>query len=102
MGLGKTLQVLALLLRLKEDGALDDARALVIVPTSLLGNWQKEAARFTPGLSVEVFHGSKRELGPTRPDLLLTTYGVARSEAARLKAMACACWSSTRRRTSNT
>ena len=88
MGLGKTLQVLALLLRLKEDGALDDARALVIVPTSLLGNWQKEAARFTPGLSVEVFHGSKRELGPTRPDLLLTTYGVARSEAARLKAMA--------------
>ncbi|MDP1898984.1 MAG: SNF2-related protein [Rubrivivax sp.] len=88
MGLGKTLQVLALLLRLKEDGALVDSRALVIVPTSLLTNWQKEAARFTPGLSVEVFHGSKRELTKLRPDVLLTSYGVARSEAALLKGMA--------------
>jgi uncharacterized Zn finger protein/superfamily II DNA or RNA helicase len=86
MGLGKTLQVLALLLRLKQDGALADAGALVIVPTSLLSNWQKEAARFTPDLSVQVFHGSKRELSQQRPDLLLTTYGVARSEAALLKA----------------
>lgn len=88
MGLGKTLQVLALLLRLKQDGALDDAGALVIVPTSLLTNWKKEAARFTPGLVVDVFHGSRRELARRRPDVLLTTYGVARSEAARLKAMA--------------
>jgi len=88
MGLGKTLQVLTLLLRLKDDGALKDAGALVIVPTSLLTNWQKEAARFTPSLSVDVFHGSKRELAHRRPDVLLTTYGVARSEAARLKAMA--------------
>ena len=88
MGLGKTVQVIALLLRLKQDGALADGRALVIVPTSLLTNWQKEAARFAPGLSVEVFHGAKRELSKTRPDVLLTTYGVARSEAAVLKAMA--------------
>jgi uncharacterized Zn finger protein/superfamily II DNA or RNA helicase len=87
MGLGKTLQVIALLQRLKEDGALDDARALVIVPTSLLTNWQKEAERFAPALSVGVFHGAKRELAKARPDVLLTTYGVARSEAALLKAM---------------
>ncbi len=88
MGLGKTVQVLALLLRLKQDGALADARVLVVVPTSLLTNWQKEAARFAPSLSVQVFHGAKRELSKTRPDVLLTTYGVARSEAALLKAMA--------------
>lgn len=87
MGLGKTLQVLALLQRLKEDGALDDARVLVIVPTSLLTNWQKEAERFAPGLQLEVFHGAKRELSRRRPDVLLTTYGVARSQAALLKAM---------------
>ncbi len=87
MGLGKTLQVLALLLRLKQDGALADGRALVVVPTSLLTNWQKEAERFTPGLSVAVFHGAKRELSKARPDVLLTTYGVARSEAATLKTM---------------
>ncbi|WP_029002187.1 SNF2-related protein [Azohydromonas australica] len=87
MGLGKTLQVLALLLRLKQDGALREGRALVIVPTSLLTNWQKEAARFTPDLNVAVFHGAKRELAQERPDVLLTTYGVARSEAATLKAL---------------
>ncbi|WP_051242977.1 SNF2-related protein, partial [Azohydromonas australica] len=87
MGLGKTVQVLALLLRLKQDGALQDGRVLVIVPTSLLTNWQKEAARFAPALSVAVFHGAKRELAQQRPDVLLTTYGVARSEVATLKAL---------------
>ena len=92
MGLGKTLQVIALLLHLKQRGELAAGRALVIVPTSLLTNWQKEVARFAPALSVEVYHGSKRALatdtaGAARPDLLLTTYGVARAESARLKAM---------------
>lgn len=85
MGLGKTLQVLALLLRLKQDGALADGAALVVVPTSLLTNWQKEAARFTPDLRVAVFHGAKRELTKVRPDVLLTTYGVVRTEATQLK-----------------
>jgi len=88
MGLGKTLQVLALLLRLKQDGALADGRALVVVPTSLLTNWQKEAARFAPELGVAVFHGAKRELTKDRPDVLLTTYGVVRTEAAQLKKLA--------------
>ena len=89
MGLGKTLQVIALLLHLKERGELAAGRALVIVPTSLLTNWQKEVARFAPLLSVEVYHGSKRAMlaGAARPDVLLTTYGVVRSELARLKAL---------------
>ena len=87
MGLGKTLQVIALLQRLKEDGALDDGRCLVIVPTSLLTNWQKEIERFAPSLCVDIFHGAKRELAAARPDVLLTTYGVARREAALLKTM---------------
>ncbi len=88
MGLGKTLQVIATLQKLKEDGALDDAKALVIVPTSLLTNWQKEISRFAPGLRVDTFHGSKRELAKNRPDVLLTTYGIARTAAATLKALA--------------
>ena len=87
MGLGKTLQVLALLLRLKQDGSLAAGGALVVVPTSLLTNWLKEAARFTPELHVAVFHGAKRELTKDRPDVLLTTYGVVRTEAAQLKAL---------------
>lgn len=89
MGLGKTLQVIATLQKLKEDGDLEEAKALVIMPTSLLTNWQKEIARFAPDLSVAVFHGAKRELaqhaGANRPDVLLTTYGIARSEHAVLK-----------------
>ena len=64
----------------------------MIVPTSLLTNWQNEVARFAPVLSVEIYHGSKRALsgegaGAARPDVLLTTYGVARAESARLKAL---------------
>jgi SNF2 family DNA or RNA helicase len=66
MGLGKTLQVIATLQKLRDDGALTDAKALVIVPTSLLTNWQKEIARFAPALSVAVFHGARRELA-TKP-----------------------------------
>ena len=91
MGLGKTLQVIATLQKLKEDGDLDRGKALVVVPTSLLTNWQKEIARFAPSLSVAVFHGIRRELAQhaaeNRPDVLLTTYGVARSEAAALKTL---------------
>ena len=87
MGLGKTLQVIAALLKLKEEGALDDASALIVMPTSLLTNWHKELLRFAPGLRVGIFHGSKRELGAERPEVLLTTYGVARSEAAKLRSV---------------
>ncbi|MDX7999782.1 helicase SNF2 [Xenorhabdus sp. Reich] len=87
MGLGKTLQVITTLLKLKQDGVLDQDKALIVVPTSLLTNWQKEIARFAPTLSIGVFHGSKRELTRTRPDILLTTYGIARSAAAALKAL---------------
>ena len=85
MGLGKTVQVIAVILKLKEEKRLQKAKVLVIVPTTLLTNWQKELARFAPGLSVGVFHGAKRELAHARPDVLLTTFGVARSAATALK-----------------
>ena len=87
MGLGKALQVITALLKLKQDGALEHAKALVVVPTSLLTNWQKEIVRFAPALSIGIFHGSKRELTRERPDILLTTYGIARSAATALKAL---------------
>src|SRR5699024_2790615 len=60
MGLGKTLQVIATLLHLKEDGQLDDARALIVVPTSLLTNWRREIQRFAPTLDARIFHGAER------------------------------------------
>ena len=76
MGLGKTLQTLAHVLLEKEAGRLQHP-ALVVVPTSLLHNWQSEAARFTPDLRVLALHGSERATAFERigtQDLVLTTY----------------------------
>ncbi|MCW5920710.1 MAG: DEAD/DEAH box helicase [Saprospiraceae bacterium] len=87
MGLGKTLQVIATLLGLKEEGLLTpEHRALAIVPTTLLTNWQREIARFAPGLTTAVYHGPSRSLKATEEaDLVLTSYGVARSDLAKLE-----------------
>ena len=55
MGLGKTVQILAFLEKMREEKPV--ARVLLIVPASLLGNWQKEAERFAPDMSVDILHG---------------------------------------------
>jgi len=85
MGLGKTIQTLAHILAEKEAGRLD-APALVVAPTSLMGNWQAEAARFAPGLRVLLLHGKDRAAQFERigdADLVLTTYPLlGRDEAA--------------------
>ena len=78
MGLGKTLQVITLLLKLKEEGNLK-VPALVVCPTTLLGNWKKECARFAPTLTTSVCHGPDRKLN-TDVDLIITTYGVVRND----------------------
>jgi uncharacterized Zn finger protein len=87
MGLGKTLQVIATLLRLKEDGAIGVVqKALIVVPTTLLTNWNKEVQRFAPSLCVHTYHGPGRSLDPLDDaDILLTTYGVVRTEIAALQ-----------------
>ncbi len=76
MGLGKTLQTLTHLLLEKQSGRMD-LPSLVIAPTSLMGNWRREAARFTPDLRVQIIHGPDRvrHFGSFHDyDLLLTTY----------------------------
>ncbi|GHV72209.1 helicase [Bacteroidia bacterium] len=86
MGLGKTLQVIAILLKLKEEIAIDKHhKALVVVPTGLLTNWQAEIEKFAPSLSVHVFHGTARDLKRCEADIMLTTYGVIRSDVNVLK-----------------
>lgn len=85
MGLGKTLQAITLMLKLKEEGALEQGRILVVVPTGLLANWQAEISRFAPSLTVFVYHGTGRSLKQFDADILLTTYGVLRSDNAKLK-----------------
>ena len=85
MGLGKTVQTLAHILLEKEAGRLD-APALVVAPTSLMPNWQAEAARFAPSLRVLLLHGKERTAlfdGIGEADLVLTTYALlGRDEAA--------------------
>ncbi|MFN7156175.1 MAG: SNF2-related protein [Acidovorax sp.] len=76
MGLGKTAQALAHVLAEKEAGRLTRP-ALVVLPTSLLFNWQAEAARMAPGLRVLALHGpdrGQRYQQIADHDLVLTTY----------------------------
>lgn len=88
MGLGKTLQTIAFLLRLKEDGVFQTKKSLVVVPTGLMNNWQEEIARFAPDLITAVYHGPDRDLKHCdKADVVITTYGVARADVARLKKM---------------
>jgi hypothetical protein len=76
MGLGKTVQTLAHILLEKEAGRLD-CPALVIAPTSLMSNWQDEAARFAPGLRVLLLQGKDRQFDRIADcDLVLTTYAL--------------------------
>lgn len=79
MGLGKTLQVITLLLKFKEEGIFEKKKALVTVPTTLLTNWQKEIQKFAPELNAAIYHGPQRSI-PTEFDILITTYGILRSD----------------------
>lgn len=78
MGLGKTVQALAHLLYEKQCSD-ENKPSLVIAPTSLMGNWRREAQRFTPDLKVLLLHGSKRKSLFTeieQNDIVLTTYSL--------------------------
>lgn len=77
MGLGKTVQTLVFLLSLKQRGALSRP-ALLVVPKSLLVNWQRESARFTPDLRFLEFTGMTRKKDTSLfddYDVVITTYG---------------------------
>jgi len=102
MGLGKTVQLITLLLKLKEEGKFNKP-ALVVCPTTLLGNWQKECEKFAPSLKVVIYHGLNRSAAPKSKsagkskmpkesknifkdeDLIITTYGTVRSDIDYLK-----------------
>jgi superfamily II DNA or RNA helicase len=92
MGLGKTPMLLALALHLKSSGRLTRP-ILLICPTSIVGNWQHEATRFTPSLRVLIHHGAER-LGRAdaarflaeieQHDLVITTYSLLPRDEATL------------------
>ena len=82
MGLGKTITVIALHLHRHH---LDTGPTLVVCPASLLGNWEREITRFAPGVPVDRYHGSGREL-PEHAGFVLTTYATMRRDADTLAA----------------
>lgn len=86
MGLGKTLQVITLFQKMKDEGLLEKKKALVIVPTGLLVGWQSEVKRFAPALKVKLYYGAGRISlkEDFAEDIMLTSYGVMRSDAAML------------------
>ncbi|GAA3151835.1 superfamily II DNA or RNA helicase [Kribbella aluminosa] len=76
MGLGKTIQVIALHLQLKGRGP-----TVVVCPSTLLGNWEREFERFAPDVPTRRYHGPGRTLGDLAADeVVLTTYGVVRQD----------------------
>ena len=79
MGLGKTLQVICLMLHYKNFGAFIKSNALVVVPTTLISNWEREIARFAPGLSFYSYHGTGRNEGFKSYDVIITSYGMIRN-----------------------
>jgi len=87
MGLGKTIQLLSLVSAQARDAG---GPTLLVCPMSLVGNWQREAARFTPDLRVHVHHGADRLDGDSLSsaladaDLVITSYGVATRDQAAL------------------
>ncbi len=78
MGLGKTIQVLSAILFYKEHEMLEDKTALIIVPPTLISNWENEINKFTPDLTYYIYHGSNRRFPLETYDIILTSYGVIR------------------------
>ncbi len=96
MGLGKTIQVLALIQRHARQSAGSRKPFLLVCPTSVIGNWKREAGRFTPGLDVAVHHGADRARGAAAfrrmaggHDVVVSSYGLLHRD---LKAFRDAGW----------
>jgi superfamily II DNA or RNA helicase len=88
MGLGKTIETLALLLSLKQEQKEDSLRVLIVAPTSVVTNWQREIERFAPSLTTAMWHGAGRK--ENRRDLdeanvIITSYALLRRDIDLLK-----------------
>jgi hypothetical protein len=89
MGLGKTIQALALVQHCRESGA--PGPVFLACPTSVVNNWKKEAARFTPGLAVMIHHGTGRKTGAAfakeaeKQALVISSYALMHRDVEHLR-----------------
>ncbi|MBW4684796.1 MAG: DEAD/DEAH box helicase [Komarekiella atlantica HA4396-MV6] len=92
MGLGKTIQFIAFLLHLKEQDVLENP-TLLVCPTSVLGNWEREVKKFAPTLKVLQYHGDKRPKGKAfvevakKHDLVITSYSLIHRDIKSLESL---------------
>ncbi|MER1984364.1 MAG: DEAD/DEAH box helicase [Solibacillus sp.] len=92
MGLGKTIQLITYILSTVATTE-HDKPTLIVCPTSVVGNWQKEIARFAPSLNVHTHYGSKRLkedellqfIKQEKPHILLSTYGMVTQDVDTLE-----------------
>lgn len=88
MGLGKTVQMIAFLEKIRTE---QGGKALLIIPASLIGNWQKEIEKFAPQMTISILHGKESVINLEEKDstfLYITTYGMA----VRLEKIKDICW----------
>ncbi|BDI19017.1 helicase [Nostoc cf. commune SO-36] len=92
MGLGKTVQFIAFLLHLKEQYTLENP-TLLVCPTSVLGNWEREVNKFAPSLKILQYHGDKRPKGKAfleavkKHDLIVTSYSLLHRDIKSLQSV---------------
>ncbi len=88
MGLGKTVQTIALLLSIKQSEK--KVKALIVAPTSVVRNWEREIKRFGPILKVVIWHGAdrtKREELLKKADVVITSYALLRRDIELLQSL---------------
>ncbi|PID31205.1 MAG: hypothetical protein CR982_00060 [Candidatus Cloacimonadota bacterium] len=83
MGLGKTIQIIALTL---SENRSDKKQSLIVVPTTVLYNWDSEFSKFAPSISRYIHYGTDREkdIEKIKSDIILTTYGVLKKDIEKL------------------
>ena len=92
MGLGKTIQLIAFLLNLKQEAGLSKP-TLLVCPTSVINNWEREVKKFAPKLKVIIHHGDKREQSKAfikqvkAKHLVITSYSLVHRDLKTLSAM---------------
>ncbi len=90
MGMGKSIELIAFLLHLQENNSLESP-TLLVCPTSVLGNWQREVKKFGPTLKVLLHHGDKRAKGKAfataikGKDLIVTSYALVFRDAKEIQ-----------------